>query len=592
MSSLSYLKVVLLYNRSNPFGLKKDAAFLDQMLRKKVGIVATHADPLEPPIQADVAIHLEQPVYVWQSWARVNILIVNPEWYVPEAYNSYMEHFDIVVFKNQVARSRFIEAGVVSEEKSTVLPWANMEMEFDGTEKTNSEPGMGFACFLGGSRNRHEMLKEILPFWRDSYPQLNIFTIGGIDVPEQSNISVRKTNLEPAQHAKLAKFFPGHLIVSKSEGFSYTAAEAEEVGAFSIMNTLDAFQSTYERDEGIAWLPTVEKRSDEKHSLSLQATIGDKAEFQEALDKAIENFSAIDFTTCREIRSSEAKYRREEFGEKLATLMKSTMKYFPQRKKQPRPPILKQEDCPPISIVTLMYNRHRFFDLACHNIMISDYPKDKIEWIIVDDSDDPNEQAADKIVAVQQKSDPLRMVYLPLQKKTPISQKRNLGIQKASHDIILMMDDDDHYPETSFRRRVAWLTQHSWQPKAVACTTIACYDLVKAISAVNSPPLDIPLSQRISEATLTFYKSWWEEQKFERDIQVGEGETFLRGREKDVLEIPPQQIIVAFSHGKNTSSRRVPDGPDVNPGCFWGFPKEYLIFIHGLAGIKIEERNA
>jgi hypothetical protein len=149
------------------------------------------------------------------------------------------------------------------------------------------------------------------------------------------------------------------------------------------------------------------------------------------------------------------------------------------------------------------------------------------------------------------------------------------------------MDDDDHYPESSIRRRVGWLTKHSSNPKAVACTTIACYDLVNGISSVNVPPLDIPLGQRISEATLTFYKSWWQARGFEPLIKVGEGESIVAGRETDLLEIPPQQIIVAFSHGKNASSRRVPSGADVKPGCFWGFPKEFLVFVHGLAGVKV-----
>jgi hypothetical protein len=27
----------------------------------------------------------------------------------------------------------------------------------------------------------------------------------------------------------------------------------------------------------------------------------------------------------------------------------------------------------------------------------------------------------------------------------------------------------------------------------------------------------------------------------------------------------------------------------VKPGCFWGFPKEFLVYIHGLAGIKVQE---
>jgi glycosyltransferase involved in cell wall biosynthesis len=176
---------------------------------------------------------------------------------------------------------------------------------------------------------------------------------------------------------------------------------------------------------------------------------------------------------------------------------------------------------------------------------------------------------------------------VPLRKKTPVSEKRNQGVAKASNDIILFMDDDDHYPETSFRRRVAWLTLHNWKPRVVAATTIACYDLLKGISAVNVPPLDIPVSQRISEATLTFYKSFWEEKNFSKNIVVGEGAEFIESREKDFLEIAPQQIIVAFSHGKNVSSRRVPSDPDASPSCFWGFPKEYLQFIHGLAGVTV-----
>ena len=110
---------------------------------------------------------------------------------------------------------------------------------------------------------------------------------------------------------------------------------------------------------------------------------------------------------------------------------------------------------------------------------------------------------------------------------------------------------------------------------------------MKGISAVNVPPMDIPLSQRVSEATLTFHRSFWEEKGFPAGVVVGEGEGFLQGRDRDCLEIPPQQIIVAFSHGKNASSRRVPSDADVTPGCFWGFPKEFLIFVHGLAGITL-----
>ena len=53
--------------------------------------------------------------------------------------------------------------------------------------------------------------------------------------------------------------------------------------------------------------------------------------------------------------------------------------------------------------------------------------------------------------------------------------------------------------------------------------------------------------------------------------------------------MPPQQIIVAMNHTTNASSRRIPAEGEANNGCFWGFPKELLEFLHGLVGISVEE---
>jgi hypothetical protein len=69
---------------------------------------------------------------------------------------------------------------------------------------------------------------------------------------------------------------------------------------------------------------------------------------------------------------------------------------------------------------------------------------------------------------------------------------------------------------------------------------------------------------------------------------MAEGEAWISGREDQVIEMPPQQIIVAFTHGNNQSARRIPPSEN-KPACFWGFPKEYLMFIHGLAGVQVEE---
>jgi glycosyltransferase involved in cell wall biosynthesis len=255
------------------------------------------------------------------------------------------------------------------------------------------------------------------------------------------------------------------------------------------------------------------------------------------------------------------------------------------------PPVLHQHDCPPISIITPTYNRQKLIDIAFHNLLVTDYPKDKIEWIVIEDNEKTPHMAAEKIISFQIQVPDIKIKYMPIEGRMSIGEKRNHAIENASNDIILFMDDDDHYPETSFRRRVAWLTKGTKCGQVGAdiacCTTIALYDLKRGISAVNVPPYDIPFAQRISEATLTFKKSAWLERKF-TNVSLAEGEDWISGRENQVIEIPPQQIIVAFSHGNNQSSRRIPP-TDQKPACFWGFPKEYLIFIHGLVDVEIED---
>lgn len=274
------------------------------------------------------------------------------------------------------------------------------------------------------------------------------------------------------------------------------------------------------------------------------------------------------------------------------------------------PPVLSVAECPSITIVTPTFQRKRLIEIAYHNLLATDYPLERIEWIVVEDASpssriatpptpsatapavedaSPSErhQLRDSLDAFQKKVPELRIRYLPVEGRRSIGEKRNIGVAAASHEWILFMDDDDHYPVTSFRRRVAWLLKGTIQGRSrrvVACTTIAMYDLIRGTSAVNVPPGDLPLSQRISEATLGFHRSVWQERAFP-EVSVAEGEGWLSGREGEVLEIPPQQIIVAFSHRGNQSSRRLPPAGPV--GCFWGFPKEYLVFIHGLVGVDV-----
>jgi hypothetical protein len=218
--------------------------------------------------------------------------------------------------------------------------------------------------------------------------------------------------------------------------------------------------------------------------------------------------------------------------------------------------------------------------------MSTDYLWNKIQLVIIDDTE-TNKNYGPTILGFRDRIAPMELDYIPLDKKHTIGEKRNIGVQYAKHNIIAFADDDDAYMTTSLRRRVAWLTKTGERTKAVACTAIACYDLQTGVSFMNVPPYNLPLEERVSEATLTFYKSFWYERQFPA-TDSAEGEGFLKGRADAVLELPPQQIIVAFTHGKNASARIIPQ-KGIKPSCAWGFSKEELIFYHGLAGVQVEE---
>jgi hypothetical protein len=577
--------VTIIANKSNPYGISKDVEAVRRAFGGR-GAQIRVSDPLEPPVYSDIAVHLEIPIYVWMPWAATNILMVNPEWFVEEAWRPYLSRFDAIVVKDSATFKYFSETLGLDASKLALIPWGLPEC---GSRKFAKDVANEFIWVLGASKSKRAYVPVLLAAWRPEYPRLTITAVAPLDlsgVAVPANVSIRVGDMDKETREKLIAKFRGHVCCSMAEGFGYTAAEAEDLGAFAILNSLPVYSQDYFADlSGTSFLPAALKTVGPAHYDTGVAAI------QDALDGAIGNFMLYTEKASAARRQS-AKRRWAAFTNAWAALYEPMLGRQRPAAMDPLPPALTPEECPPISVVTLVYNRKRFWDLVCHNIMITDYPKDKIEWIVVDDSDDPAEQNTDRIVATLEAATPIRGVYVPKTTKRPVSEKRSIGVYKASNPIVLFMDDDDHYPPTSFRRRVSWLVKHPWQPKATACTTIACYDLQKGISAVNQPPMDIPLGQRISEATLTFYRSWWEEKKFPAGVVVGEGEEFVAGRESDLLELPPQQIIVAFSHGRNVSSRRVPSDAGVKPGCFWGFPKEYLEFIHGLAGVKVVAGNA
>jgi glycosyltransferase involved in cell wall biosynthesis len=226
---------------------------------------------------------------------------------------------------------------------------------------------------------------------------------------------------------------------------------------------------------------------------------------------------------------------------------------------------------PCISIITLTRDRRAFIPLLKYCRVAQSYPESKVEWVIVDDGADPIKELITDMPNVK---------YILVDTPMTIGAKRNLAIEYATHDILVMMDDDDVYPTNSVLKRVAHMLAEP-RKECLFSTVLPCYEIHKHVSFMNVPPATLPMSQRVSEATLCFTRDFWKAQPFP-DIQVAEGDAFIRGREKMCRELSPQDVIVSLVHRKNTSARKPPVS-ETN-GCHYGFSDELFTLVSEIAG--------
>lgn len=608
----SSVQLHLLTSTSNPYGLRDDVTVLEKMWKKlaetlRITLARPKVLDIREPLSAcDIQIHLEIPLYGAIPWAHVNLMWVNPEHWHTE-YEGYLHAFDGFLFRDPEAAERFRvdwrQRGFVEAAESiVVLPWCS---SWNGASSiTHVTPRiMEFVCLVGGSLHKARYVAEVVKAWREGDPPLSVYVaqkevaqVIRNAVPANAPIQVLARELSVENQQELLWRYRGHLVVSQAESFGYAAAHSETRGGYTLMNALPTFLYQYAGgpQEGVAWLSNTlrdEPLASPAESLHDKLLASPAESLRDELEAAFRKFQAFTF------KDEEARCRRADdrvalallsFQERMKAAIRQAAERRPKKGIRHLPPILEQKDCPPITVITPTFQRKRLMEIAYHNLLSTDYPHRQMEWIVVEDNDKSPHVMKESLASFQQKVPDLTIRYVTLDGRRTIGEKRNKGVEMATHDIVLFMDDDDHYPSTSFRRRVAWLTKGSvrgQRPRVACCTTLALYDLKRGVSAVNVPPYDLPLSQRVSEATLTFYKAFWNDRAFP-EVSVAEGEAWLAGREQDVVEIPPQQIIVAFTHGANQSSRRLPPS-DHPPSCFWNFPKEYLVFIHGLVGVDV-----
>ena len=173
-----------------------------------------------------------------------------------------------------------------------------------------------------------------------------------------------------------------------------------------------------------------------------------------------------------------------------------------------------------------------------------DYPKNRIEWIIVDDG-------TDKIEDLILKSEIAQIRYFSLEKKLALGAKRNYMHSKVKGDIIVYMDDDDYYPPERISHSVEMLQKH---PNAICAGASEIYIFFKHIQQmIQCGPYG---PNHATAGTFSFRKELLLESKYDEDAAIAEERAFLKDYTVPFVQLDPLKTILVFSHEHNTFDKR------------------------------------
>lgn len=199
------------------------------------------------------------------------------------------------------------------------------------------------------------------------------------------------------------------------------------------------------------------------------------------------------------------------------------------------------EVLPFVSICTPTFNRRPFIPFMIKCFEHQTYPKERIEWIIIDDGTDPIEDLVKDIEQVK---------YFYYEEKMLLGKKRNLMHKKCKGDIIIYMDDDDYYPPERISHAVETLLEN---PQVLVAGSSEMHFYFDSRNQVYQCG---PYKEfHATAATFAFKKELLLETSYNEENALAEERHFLKNYTIPLKQLDTLKSIMVFSHKHNSLNK-------------------------------------
>jgi hypothetical protein len=207
-------------------------------------------------------------------------------------------------------------------------------------------------------------------------------------------------------------------------------------------------------------------------------------------------------------------------------------------------PKLSKKFYPMVSVCTPTFNRRPFIPAMLECFRNQTYPKDRMEWIIVDDGTDSIKDLieAAKIPQIR---------YFREERKMALGEKRNYMHSKIKGTMVVYMDDDDYYPPERVSHAVDTLQAHR---EALCAGASEIYVYFKHIHTMyQSGPYG---PNHATAGTFAFRVELLKDHRYDDHAALAEEKNFLKNYTVPFVQLDPLKTILVFSHNHNTFDKK------------------------------------
>ena len=205
---------------------------------------------------------------------------------------------------------------------------------------------------------------------------------------------------------------------------------------------------------------------------------------------------------------------------------------------------------PFISICTPTFNRRPFIPYLIKCVEYQTYPKDRMEWIVIDDGTDKIQDIFKDNTIVNFSNMP-EIKYFKYNNQMTLGRKRNIMHDKCSGSIIIYMDDDDYYPPERVSHAVEMLIANPNALCAGSSEMHIYFDHIKTIYQCG------PYGPNHSTAaTFAFRKELLNHVRYDDKSAVAEEKHFLKNYTIPFVQLDTTKTIMVFSHIHNSVDKK------------------------------------